>query len=249
MINYIKSEHYRLLRKKGLYVTSVIGLALIVAAAAVLYFTQNADPDFPYGTSLFFYSNVIGSGLLLMIIGLLFNLTLTGKDTAIVKQSISFGVSRNTIFWSKLMLTFIYFLLICVMGLALTIVLGERLLISEDQSVMNFLIASLNMVPIVVSGFFLIHVLKMLKVGDVYILIMLLFLFLFSGDLVRILFQSISGMNELYTFAPSTLLNENLMSFMAQDVQSEYRPWLTGIVMSVIVLLIGSRRFAKQEIH
>lgn len=36
MINYIKSENYRLLRKKSLHITSVIGLSLIIAAATVL---------------------------------------------------------------------------------------------------------------------------------------------------------------------------------------------------------------------
>ncbi|MCK0473251.1 ABC transporter permease [Halalkalibacter sp. APA_J-10(15)] len=248
MMNYMKSEHYRLLHKKGLYVTSAIGLALIIAAAVVLSLSLHFDPNFPYATSRFFYSNVVSGGVLIVIIGLLFNSALTGKDTAVIKQSISFGISRSTIFWSKLILTFIYFLLICVIGLALTIVLGESLLASEEQAVKNFLLASFNMIPIVVGGFFVIHVLRMLKVGDVYVIVMLLFFFLLSGDLVRLLFRSISGMDELYHYAPSTLLNENLMSFLAQEVQFEYRPWITGIVISVIFLLIGARKFAKQTI-
>lgn len=246
----MKSEHYRLLHKKGPYITGVIGLFLIVAAAAVLYLLPNSDPDFPYATSMFFYSNVISGGLLIMIIGFIFNSALTGKDTAIIKQSVSFGSSRNTVFWSKLILTSMYFLLLCVIGLALTIVLGESLLASEEEAVRNFLIACFNMVPIVVSGFIVIHVLKMVKVGDVYIFILLLFLFLFSGDLFRILLRSISGINELYLYAPSTLLDDNLMNFITQtvQVQFEYRPWVTGIVISVIFLLIGANKFAKQNI-
>ncbi|WP_245544964.1 hypothetical protein [Lentibacillus jeotgali] len=109
---------------------------------------------------------------------------------------------------------------------------------SEEQSVSNFLIASSNMVPIVLSGFFMIHVLKMLKVSEVYIIIMFLFIFIFSGDLLYMLFD----------YTPSTLLNENLMSFVNYSVQFDYRHWVTGIMISVISLLIGVKGFAKQNI-
>jgi len=248
VINYMKSEKYRLLRKKGLHITSVICLLLITASAAVLYFSGQYDPNFPYATSLFFYSNVIGNITLILIIAFLFNLALTGRDTSLIKQSISFGVSRNTIFWSKLILTLSYFLLICVAGLLLMIGLGENLFNSEEQLVSNFLIASFNMLPIVLSGFVMIHALKMMKAGEVYIVIMLLFIYMFSGDLLRLILRPITGLDELYLYAPSTQLTENLMSFMGQTVQFEFRYWITGIVISVFCLLIGARRFAKQYI-
>jgi ABC-2 type transport system permease protein len=248
MINYMKSENYRLLRKKGLYFTSVICYLLIAGAAVVIYYTNQHDPNFPYATSKFFYSNVVGSGSLIIIIGFIYNLTLTGKDTSLIKQSVSYGISRNIIFWSKLILTLSYFLIICVVGIFLMIALGENLMTSENQSVKNFLIASVNMAPIVLSGFFLIHTLKMLKVGDVYIIVMLLFIFTFSGDLLRLLLRPITGLNELYKYAPNTLLNENLMSFMNDATQFGYKYWITGIVISGIGLLIGARRFAYQNI-
>lgn len=110
MINYMKSEYYRLLRKKGVHVTSVLCLLLVVAAAAVLGNFDKIDPSFPYGTSNFFYSNVIASGVLITIIGVIYNSALTNKeDTSLIKQSISFGISRNTIFWSKLIIRISYF--------------------------------------------------------------------------------------------------------------------------------------------
>lgn len=248
MINYMKSENYRLLHKKNLYITSVICLLLIAAAATVLYYSQQQLSNFPYATSTFFYSNVISGGLLIILVGLLFNLALTGKDTSVIKQSVSFGVSRNTIFWSKLILTLSYFLLLCVIGLFLTIALGETLLGNDDQSVKNFLIACLNMLPIVVSGFFTIHAIRMLKVSEIYIIFIVLFLFIFSGNLLRVLFRSISGLDELYKYAPSTLLSDNLTSFMDQAAHFDYHYWVTGIVISVIALLIGAKKFAKQNI-
>src|SRR5699024_5319010 len=99
----------------------------------------------------------------------------------LIKQSVSFGVTRNTIFWSKLILTLCYFLIMCVIGLLIMIGLGENLFPKEEQSISNFLMASSNMLPIVLSGFFMIHAMKMMKIGDVYTIIMLLFMYSFSG--------------------------------------------------------------------
>ncbi|WP_240374058.1 ABC transporter permease [Bacillus piscicola] len=248
MINYIKSENYRLLRKKGLYLTSLICLLLITAAAVVLYLLGQYETNFPYATSLFFYSNVISGSLLILIVAFLFNVALTGKDTSLLKQSISFGVSRSAIFWSKLILTVSYFLLLCMIGMVYTIGLGESLLADDAQSVESFLIASFNMLPIVLGGFFMIHALKMLKFGDVYIIILLLFLFMFSGDLLRMILRPVTGLSELYQYAPSTLLDENLMEFVDQAATFDYRYWVVGIAISAVSLLVGAKRFAKQSI-
>lgn len=56
-----------------------------------------------------------------------------------------------------------------------------------------------------------------------------------------------NGLNELYTFAPGALLTDNLMHFMNQSVQLDYRYWVTGAVISIIALWIGAGRFTKQD--
>lgn len=247
MINYMKSEYYRLLRKKGPFITGLICYLLIIAAAAVLYFFEKFDPNFPYATPRFLYSNAVSSGLLIIIVGLLFSSALTGKDMSLIKQSVSFGISRKTIFWIKLILTVSYFLLICVVGIILMIALGENLLTSENQSVSNFLIACANMAPIVLSGFFLTYTLKMMKVADGYIVIVLIFIFGLSGSLLRV-FRQISGLKELYNYAPNTLLNENLTSFLNEGAQFDLKYWMVGIIISMIALPIGAKRFKNQNI-
>lgn len=248
MINYLKSENYRLLNKKNLYITSLICISLIATAAFVLYYFQQTDSTFPYGTSKFFYSNAISGGLMIIIIGLIFNLALTGNDTSLMKQSISFGISRNVIFWSKLILTLSYFLLFCIIAIIFMIALGENILPSHSDAVKNVLIASVNMIPIVLSGFSLIHTMKMLKIGEVYIFITVLFIYVLSGNLLRVLFRPIAGLNELYKYSPNTVLNENLMMYLDDSAQLGFEYWVIGITISGIALLIGAKGFAKRVI-
>src|SRR5690625_8013091 len=103
--------------------------------------------------------------------------------------------------------------------------LGENLFNSEEQLVSNFLIASFNMLPIVLSGFVMIHALKMMKAGEGYIIIMLLFIYMFSGDLLRLIFRPLTGLDELYQYAPSTQLTEHLVRYMGPTVQLAFRYW------------------------
>ncbi|PIC62987.1 ABC transporter permease [Sporosarcina sp. P13] len=248
MSNYLKSEQYRMMRKKSLHITSLVCLLLLVVVAAVLYYSQKSDPNFPYATSRFYYTNIIGGGGFIVIVGFLYNFSLTGKDKDVLKNVVSFGVSRNAIFWSKLILTLRYFLLLSVIGIGLMIGLGETLLTGDSQSVKDFLIALVNMLPIILSAFFTIHSLNMLKVGEIYSLIVMLLVFVFSGDLLRILLRQVTSLQDVYKYAPDALLNDNLLHFMNDTVTFGYQYWITGVLLSVIVLLIGVTKFAKQTI-
>src|SRR5699024_8649155 len=127
-------------------------------------------------------------------------------------------------------------------------VLVVNIILKEEQSFNHYLIASFNMLPIVLSGFLMIHAMKMMRVSQLFIIMMLFFIFVFSGDLLRVMLSPFSRLHELYKYAPSAQFDDNLMNYMEQTVQFEYSYWITAIVISVICLLIGARKFTKQPI-
>src|SRR5699024_3750533 len=98
--------------------------------------------------------------------------------------------------------------------LLLFIILGQNIFVKEVHSTANFLIASFNMLPIVLSCLFMIHAMKMMEASQLYIIIMLLFIFVFSGDLLRVILGPFSRLDELYQYAPSAQFDDNLMSYM-----------------------------------
>lgn len=248
MINYLKSEQYRLMRRKALHLTSMICCALIIFAALVLDFFGRNEVDFPYATSFFFYSNVIGGGVFLFIIALLVNGALTGKDLSLLKQSVSFGISRNTIFWSKLILTLVYFLLLCIVGMLLMVGLGETLFPDDAQALRSFLLACVNMFPLVISGFFLIHVLRMSRIREAYTVVIVLIVYTLSDSIVNLFFRRIEGLTELYKWMPSALLNDNILQYMEYTITFEWKSWIVGIAISLIILSIGIRVFNRRDI-
>lgn len=248
MINYMKSEKYRLIRLKGLHVTSLIACLLIVAAAFVLNYFGKTEVAFPYATSMFFYSNVVNGALFIQMIIIIVNSALTGKDKVLIKQSISFGITRNTIFWSKLLMTFVYFFLLCLIGMLLMIGLGETFFPKDPDALLSFLIACVNMSPIILSGFFLVHVLKMNRFNDIFTIIIVIFVYTMSDTVVNLIFRRIEPLSDLYKWTPSALLNENMMAYAEYTVTLEWKYWIVGIVISLIVLLIGLWNFNKKDI-
>lgn len=248
MINYLKSERYRLTRKIPLHIMSVAAYALIIVAGYVLDFFGRIEADFMYATSYFFYGNVVNGGVLIFIVILLVNSSLTGKDLSILKHSISFGISKATIFWSKLFLTLMYFLLLCSFGIILMGMLGESLFADSESYLKSFLLASVNMFPIFISAFMLVHVMQMNRIGMIYTIIVILIIYTMSDGIMDLMFRLVDPLDELYKWTPSFLLNENALSYTENAVSFSWKSWLVGIGLSTIFLTIGLWQFNKKDI-
>lgn len=103
MLNYIKSEWYRIIHSSTMYVFTAILAGLAFALNAVLWLLNRIDPSFRYGTTAFSLSN-LGSMLSLMfymgviIVGFLFA---GERKSGGLKNTIAFGISREKIFAGK----------------------------------------------------------------------------------------------------------------------------------------------------
>ncbi len=248
MINYFHSELFCLLRNKALYIISGICLFLVTAAAFVLYYSQKSVPQFPYGYTGFYYSNVLSSGIGIILIGFMFGLFLTGRKMDIAGQAISFGIPRKTVFWSKFILSLAGFVLLCSISILLLLVLGENLLNHQDYTVKMLLIAFINMLPIILAGFTMGFVLNILRVKETYNLLTLIIIFGLSGQLVQMLFHYIPGLKQLYRYFPSGLLDENLTDYINQTVSFNSPAWMIGILLTVGCLVIGQQIFTKKDL-
>ncbi len=58
-MNYLKSEQFRLIRKKELYLTISISLGLVIAAILALYLSLQADGHFPMGRIVFILKCIV----------------------------------------------------------------------------------------------------------------------------------------------------------------------------------------------
>lgn len=102
MLNYLKSEWYRIVRGREIYLFTGV-LCAIVLAANVLLWAMSSTPDFPYATVRFSMSNLISMlPMLFYLAGLLvWILFADERKDGTLKNAIVHGFSRRDLFLGK----------------------------------------------------------------------------------------------------------------------------------------------------
>lgn len=249
MIDYIKSEQYRLVRKKEIYWVALISLSLLVAALMTLYFSLRADSNFPYATNRFVYLNILTMIPVIIIIGTLINRQLLGKDQKIIKQIVSFGIPRKTIFLTKLVLTLIPFSLLCIFGVAIVMIGGESFLQADVLMRGPFVIAVVNLIPLVLSAFVLGHSLMMVLDNEIYCIPIIFFVFSrWFSDLVQFIETTILGSHKLMNYLPSVQIDLIIKDFLEKNTSILPSSWIVGFIIIFVSLLVGMILFDKKDI-
>lgn len=103
MLNYIKSEFYRVLHTKDIYLMTGVLSILFVLMNIILFVSNKNIDNFPYGTVSFSLNGIIGGMTWLFVAGALVVATLFSgeKKYGILKNSIAYGISREHIFLGK----------------------------------------------------------------------------------------------------------------------------------------------------
>ena len=103
MVNYMKSEWYRITHTKDIYVTTGILAGLTLFINLMLYITDHKSENFRYGTVSFSLSLLI-SGMYVIVMaamGLALALFAGNWKNGILKNAVAGGISREKIFLGK----------------------------------------------------------------------------------------------------------------------------------------------------
>lgn len=249
MLNLIRSEVYRLTRSKLYYGLIAVITFLVIAAAGVLQYFRFKEPTFRYGTRMFYYRNVLGMTTLIIILCLLVILILTRKSQSKMCATVSFGYSRQAIFWSKLVTLFLGIGVMAAIAL-LAIALSGNVIFDliNNSTFSEFLISFSNVLPIVASGFILAYVLSINGVSEVLNLLILLFIYHILGSLINTLAGRVSALKSISEWTPGTLFNNNLADYMSNNAHFDIKCWVLGLIIIFISLIIGQATFKKKDL-
>ena len=135
MLNYLKSEWYRVVRGKTIYVMAAILSAMIVVYNLILLVFGQSDADFPYATiryslnTLICFLSYLFSGAAL-VAALLFS---DDRKNGTLKNSISYGIPRRSIFIGKCMISMASAMIIGI--IVLTFYVGSAFLLLQGSGV------------------------------------------------------------------------------------------------------------------
>ncbi|MDO5411834.1 MAG: ABC transporter permease [Lachnospiraceae bacterium] len=134
MMNYIKSEWYRITRNKDIYFLTGAIAGLCVLMNVILFVSNHTIPDFRYGTVRFSMNLGIGGLQILMMTGAFLAAFLFGnaKQNGTLKNVIAYGVSRKTIFIGEcIVCTAVAF---CSLAVILAVYIPSALLLLDGPS-------------------------------------------------------------------------------------------------------------------
>lgn len=158
MLNYIKSEFYRITHSTTLY---AVGIGFVIAPLLMnmmLYCFALYQPDFPYATTSFSYSNIVASPMLFCVAALflVFILYEGNKKNGTIKNVVASGVSREKIFIGQILVCLVVSVIVLIITVAVYIVSAQFLLRVEGPvTAMDLIVESLAMAPIAVASLIL----------------------------------------------------------------------------------------------
>lgn len=103
MTNYMKSEFYRILHEKTIYLLTLAIMGLAVFINVVLYLFSTLTPDFPYGTVRYVFGLLITCMQFFYIGAMLVVMFLSSDEykNGVLKNAVAVGVGRIQIFLGK----------------------------------------------------------------------------------------------------------------------------------------------------
>lgn len=108
MMNYMKSELYRVFHDKGVYCfTGALSLLSILLNALLGWCGKVEGASFSYNTTSFSFSNLVANPMLFCVMGSLIGITLYegNRKNGTLKNTIAFGIPRLIIFAGECIVT------------------------------------------------------------------------------------------------------------------------------------------------
>jgi len=154
MLNYMKSELYRIRTSKGTYVMFILFSVLVVLYNVMIYGFKVADTTFPYGTTKFSLGTLSGSIQMLLIICLVITSVVFAGEfkNNTVKNVVSYGISKTQMYIGKYIVTLLFaFILMPVVALMYALSAYMLLDNSGSQYFVVFIKAIVINIPIYIS--------------------------------------------------------------------------------------------------
>ncbi|WP_075720666.1 hypothetical protein [Roseburia sp. 499] len=257
MLNYIKSEFYRILHSKEVYVLTAIFTGLITAYNVILYLCQNL-PHFQYANTRHSYGMIdMSMGTFIYIIIVICSM-LDGSSMKNMKNSVAFGVNRSVIYFGRIIVYSCVCLVMYLYLMGLHFGLGKLLLEDSGSEIsQTFIRSTFVCIPMFLGAVVAYHCCILLNKNSITSAAIMIIILVVVPKGMSILAYKISQVKEI-----SDMLMYNLMQVKLTETVTGYArayTWDTtiGIVkcmiaaVSAIVVFsfIGMRCFQKKEIR
>ncbi len=258
MINYIKSEIYRIFHNKSSYLFIIICSLLLMSSNILLAIMKHQDQTFGYATTNFAFSFVYSQMSILFILCIMVASITFGNEYGYhtMKNSVSYGINRKDIYLGKFIVQIIYAIAAFLIILGVYVLTGYLLLENTGSDDLRLLLMT-----------------ALISLPQFIFAIAVTNCFLFAIDssgaaiaascgamIVLPQLSNILGMKFVFFTKLRSVLPWNLMNSIGFDMDRHelklnwelsegYRNyWMFGLIQAILFIIIGYMVFHKKEV-
>ncbi len=258
MLNYIKSEFYRIFHSKEVYLLTVIFTVLITAYNVILYLCRLL-PDFQYNNTWHSYGMIDTSmGICIYLIIVICNL-LDGSSIQNMKNTVLLGVNRSIVYFGRIIVNSCICLVLYLYLMGLHFFLGKLLL--EDsgrEAAQIFIRSTFACIPLFLGVVALYHCCIFMSKNNITAAVNIIVILVVVPMGMNVIGHRVAAVKRV-----SDMLLYNLMEVNFEETVGGYYnrcfTWdtgtgvvkciIAGISAVVIFSIIGIKYFQKKEIR
>lgn len=257
MTNYIKSEWYRILHGKELYVTTAVMSGIVLLMNLVLLFFNQMTSEFRYGTVRFSLNTFTAVPFIMVAMGAIVAacLLIDDRRNGVLRNAIAYGISRTSILIGKCIIGALTALII--MAVVLAIYVGSAYLLLDNpewlplREMLSAIGASL---PCAAASLVLTLVLGSLLQKEMHVVLWWFAVFYGIPLITFLIGLKVELVGKISQWMPynflraEVLVNMNSYQCLWDTPDGLAKCLIAGTVGIIIFLIFGIWRFNKQEL-
>ncbi|MHB8132067.1 MAG: ABC transporter permease [Mobilitalea sp.] len=256
MSSYIKSEFYRLIRNRATYLFIGICSVILMSSNVVLAAVKYAESDFPYATTGFSYGNIISSMNIVFLLCIMVGSMIFGNEhnNHTMKNCVSYGIPRGTIYFSKFMVEIVYSLIAFTIITGFHVISANLLLENSGPGTFTLLLHTLfACLPLLLSALATTNCFVFIIEGTGSGIAAIVGVLVAIPTVSNLLGMKFDFFAQLSKVLPWNLINaidfEKYTLILPWEGNAGYRNyWLVGIIWMIGISLLGYVVFRKKEI-
>jgi len=257
MLNYMKSEFYRVIHSSVTYCTTGILAALVFIMNFALYWFRTHSEDFPYGTTSYSFSTFVSSPMVycymvFIIAAILYE---SNKRNGNLKNTIAYGISRTKIFAGKCIVSLVTSLAMLVVVMTVQISSAVLLLEQTGPVKLSDLLMEIPAVSLIAVGALILSIV-VLEYFDKSIVAMIVW-FLIMVGVPAVLLQigmKVDAVLNVALWMPENIFRTGVIANMSQCVtlwdtaQGMGRCLISGAAGILVFSIAGVLLLRKKEL-
>ena len=258
MLNYIKSESYRMRTQRGFFIIVGVLCGLVLAMNLVLLGFDRFTPDFRYGTvrfSLNTFTGMIGNLMIMLGAAVPGCVFIEDRKNGVLKTAVAAGLSREKILFGKCIAAFFY--TFCVLCIVLAVYVGSAFLLLREPEWLpprEMLTGIAAVLPIAAGSMISILVLGILFRNEITASLIWAMIWFGIPQITFLLGVKIDVFARITAWMPERFLkNEAIVHFSSYDclwdtAQGFAKCTVSGIIGIAVFLAFGVWRYRKMEL-